>query len=314
MNTHKSRLALIALAGLLPLACLSADENTAPSPAPAPKAPKTIHRELKIVRGEPKQLEKATFLGISTVECSEALSSQLGLAPGQGVLVVSIAPDGPSASVLKKHDLLLKFEDQILFNPAQLRSLVRLKKEGDEVALTLLRGGKTEVLKVKLVLREMPVLAADGGDMQMRVLQMPSHETNETLHMLKDGIGTLSINNGGGPGALRRIDINSAESKTVLVDGKMTITVSSKGGKQHLVARDEDGKVYFNGPINTPEERKALPADIAKKLEDMESKANFKWEINGEIPGTPSAQVEKQHILVPHATSRVAAPGHANLL
>jgi hypothetical protein len=40
-----------------------------------------------------------------------------------------------------------------------------------------------------------------------------------------------------------------------------------KNGERHLVVTDKDNQVLFDGPVETEEQRKALPADIAEKLE-----------------------------------------------
>src|SRR5678809_483964 len=45
------------------------------------------------------------YLGIATVEASEALSAQLGVRSGTGLVVTYVAPDSPAAKAgLQKHD------------------------------------------------------------------------------------------------------------------------------------------------------------------------------------------------------------------
>lgn len=42
-------------------------------------------------------------------------------------------------------------------------------------------------------------------------------------------------------------------------------------GKKTLVVKDATGQELFNGPINTPEERAAVPEAIKPKLDKLES-------------------------------------------
>lgn len=83
------------------------------------------------------------WLGISTEEATEALSSQLDLKAGVGLVISYVAADSPAAKAgLKKNDVLVEYENQSLVHPAQLRKLVESRQEGDVVALTFYRGGK----------------------------------------------------------------------------------------------------------------------------------------------------------------------------
>jgi hypothetical protein len=61
-------------------------------------------------------------------------------------------------------------------------------------------------------------------------------------------------------------------------DGAHVMTLNVEGAGESLsktltVKDAQTGKVIFDGPVNTPEQRKALPADVAQKLEGLEAKA-----------------------------------------
>jgi membrane-associated protease RseP (regulator of RpoE activity) len=95
--------------------------------------------------------KRVAWLGVSTEEASEALNSQLGLEPGAGLVVTYVAANSPAAQAgLKKNDVLVEFEGQLLVHPSQLRKLVRARKEGDQVKLTYYRAGKKESMTVTL--------------------------------------------------------------------------------------------------------------------------------------------------------------------
>jgi PDZ domain-containing protein len=125
------------------------DSHTAPS--------KPSHRHPS--NAMPQQEQKpVAYIGVFTREVSAELRSQFSLDEGFGLLVDQVAPDSPAKSAgLKKHDVLVKFEDQQLVNLEQLRSLVRAKKKGDVVQFVVISGGKET--KVPVTLGELMIAA-----------------------------------------------------------------------------------------------------------------------------------------------------------
>src|SRR5207244_5878270 len=86
-----------------------------------------------------------TWLGLATEEPSDALTSQLGLHSGEGLLVTYVASNSPAANAgIQKNDLLVEMDGQKLVLPAQLRKLVQMRKEGDKVGLIYYRHGKKQ--------------------------------------------------------------------------------------------------------------------------------------------------------------------------
>jgi hypothetical protein len=51
--------------------------------------------------------------------------------------------------------------------------------------------------------------------------------------------------------------------------GALELTVV--GGKQTLVAKNAKGDQLFSGPVDTPEQRKALPPEVRDRFERLES-------------------------------------------
>ena len=67
----------------------------------------------------------------------------MNLPTGVHLSVDQVSAESPADSAgLKLFDILLKFDDQILVNSAQLKALVRMKNSGDQVNLEILRKGK----------------------------------------------------------------------------------------------------------------------------------------------------------------------------
>lgn len=123
----------------------------APRPGPPPPAVRPqgdMHR----VREPERELEKAVaYLGLLTNPVSRDLQAQFDLPEGFGLQIVEVMPDSPAqAAGLKEHDVLLNFEDQKLVNMEQLQTLVRSKKKGDPVMLTVLSGGQRKPVPVTI--------------------------------------------------------------------------------------------------------------------------------------------------------------------
>jgi len=207
-------------------------------------------------------MHELTFLGLVTRNADEAVTSQLELPPETGLVVVEVVPDGPAAGVLKVNDLLVRFDDQVLIEPRQLGVLVRSHKEGDEVKLAYYRGGKQQTARVKLAKHMVPEAA----------LTLP-HSRNKIFMHTGDGPTSAYIFGEGrpGPGEMRISKIEHTGAVMFFEDGKGRLEISNKDGKKILTARNENNDVVFSGPVETPEQRKAMPEEVRERLEKMES-------------------------------------------
>ncbi len=107
--------------------------------------------------------EKATFLGVYATKLSPVVSRQLGLSGNLYLSVEQVSPGSPAEKAgLEQYDVLKKFDDQILVNQEQFLELVRLREAGQEISLTILRGGKEKVLKAKLGSKQVSKAQARG--------------------------------------------------------------------------------------------------------------------------------------------------------
>ena len=61
-------------------------------------------------------------------------------------------------------------------------------------------------------------------------------------------------------------------------DRQHTLTLTVRDGQRHLTAQDQSGTSLFNGPIDTEEQRNALPSDVRLKLEKLEDLAGGEGE------------------------------------
>jgi len=98
-----------------------------------------------------------TWLGLAADEVSAEVRAQLPLPEGAGLLVSTVTRDGPAAQAgVWANDILVKLDDQLLVNAAQLRALILGKKAGDKITLSLLRKGQEMKVTAKLTMRVPP--------------------------------------------------------------------------------------------------------------------------------------------------------------
>ncbi len=217
--------------------------------------------------------EKTAFLGVVTTRVSGALRSQLKLKAG--LVVESVEPKSSAeAAGLQVHDIIEKCDDQWLINPAQFIGLVRIYKPGDKVTLTVLRQGERKKLPARLEERETYAVDDDGNFFYAQ--QGPVHFDP------KNPLGPVSAFGGsaGGVGLFQPVQQITAGALgagplasgfvATFGDDKQQLLITIRDGHQILTAKDPSGKQIFQGPIDTPEQRKLVPPVVRKKLEEME--------------------------------------------
>jgi hypothetical protein len=72
-------------------------------------------------------------------------------------------------------------------------------------------------------------------------------------------------------------------------DEQGTLELTSKSGTKLLSAKNRAGESIFSGPIDTPEQRAKLPAELQERLKKLESMEGF--EFRGGEPGTHEFRV-----------------------
>ncbi len=271
--------------------------------------------------------EPQAFLGVETARASTTLRQQLGLARGIGLVVQRVVKETAAAEVLQKHDILTKFEDQLLVSADQLGVLVRSKDPGAEVMLTFLRGGQEQTAAVKL--GERPAnrtrffeFRGDGenvffGDLSGDAAKL--HEKLKDLHGdisqedVKHLMATLHVEGdvdvdadhevrwvtkGDGP-VVRMLNVN--RGNVVFSDDAGLVELASSGEGKHLTVKNAAGDVIFNGPIETEEQRAHLSEAVKIRLKKVESirtiETSPEWDVKVEetkvlSDGEDSAELE----------------------
>jgi hypothetical protein len=215
--------------------------------------------------------EKVAFFGVGTSDPPPVLVEQLKLTPRQGMVVDFVEPQSPAEqSGVKQYDVLLKFDDQKLINPEQLRALVRLKKPGDDVKVSLIRQGQPMELVIELGEKEVeePVevgLDLGGGDF------VPGDVVR--LDAGPAGLAPAIIAPPGGE-AIALTNVNGHD-QAVWTDGKHKLAIELTDGKAtRLTVTPQDApdaKPLFEGPIENDKQREAVPAEFLEKLKKAET-------------------------------------------
>ena len=237
-------------------------------------------------------MEKVAYLGVETMPVDATVAAQLSLPRDTGLAVRRVADGSPAASLLQKHDVLTRLDDQILVDMHQLSVLVRNHKAGEEVKLTLVRGGKENTVKAKLGEREVPKMAMGEGPPFMQFFGEggPGGDMN-----FRSAMPVLPGMEGRGPGDVMRMiggdrmhwfanprmhvrKLHGVKGSTILdlpsgnfvfSDDEGSVEVNATEGKRELNVKDKKGDVTFQGPINSPEDNKKLPPEVMARLEGI---------------------------------------------
>ena len=252
-------------------------------------------KEIFIKDATPVARETVTYLGIEAVPVDPALSKQLNLPKDTGLVVRTVIPDSPAAGVIEAYDVVTRFEDQLLIEPRQLAVLVRARKAGDEVTITLVRSGKEQTAKVKLGQHEVPkfserparierreILGFDGhGPLNEQGMPpMPREEADRMLELiqLERQPTHMSVIKHQENGTASTTVVNLGHSNVVFSDDDGVVELKIDDGKKNLIARDKEGKVIFSGPINTDQERKGVPPGVLARLQNVENPDRLEYQ------------------------------------
>jgi PDZ domain len=307
-----------------------------PPVAPAPPPPPRGHFH----EHENGPKEPVTFLGVETSGVPRVLSEQMGLPRGFGVVVDYVVPNGPAASAgLQPSDIIRMLNDQQIVDPGQLGKLVRSFAEGTSIDLTLLRKGEEVKVSVKLGKKEVPAGRGPYGfeqkwdfdsdredgmkfDFKMPDMTAVREAVSAAVQQAKAEAARAGEDASGAARRLRIVTRDDDTTKSTRIDlGRATVTFSddngelkmeSVNGHKMLSAKDAQGHVLFNGPIDTEEERAKLPANVRQRFEKLEHQELPEVPESPEAPEAPRAPEpeESAHLQGLHSERAALAPNH----
>jgi serine protease Do len=91
------------------------------------------------------------WLGVEIGEVTAEKAKDLRLAEARGVEVIDVEPDGPAAKAgLKEHDVITRYDGQMVEGTVQFRRLVRETPSGRNISLAISRNGSAQDITVEL--------------------------------------------------------------------------------------------------------------------------------------------------------------------
>jgi hypothetical protein len=242
--------------------------------------------------------DEVAYAGLNVGPRLEAANATVPV--GVGIQVGFIDPKGPSVGKVEEGDLLTRLDDQMLFNADQFRALVRTRKPGEKVKLTLVRGVEPQLVELTLGSRAAEKAASAARSGRAGVIETPNGITiapggaipPELLKQLQD------LQSGAIPPPARSPDLSADElraqpgarsssshsfsfsfgngakssSTSMASDGEGTVSLEEKDGKKHAVVKDRDGKTLFEGDVTDKASVEKLPADVRRRLKLVEGK------------------------------------------
>jgi len=299
----------IAAALAAPAFAIEAPADNSPPP-PAENAPAADAPAIKPLRFDPPAAEKdlpeapaTAFLGIVTSDVPEVLAEHLDLKAEEGIIVRSLMPDGPAAKAgIAVHDVITRVADQVITSPVDISKCVAAQKPGDKVTLELIHKGKPAKIEVTLGSRPAGVAAAAPQPMdQLNLDEFPKELADRIRGAIEGNLGALDLNAGGDPAAQFPPAMGNAlqemkkqmekalgappvmnaggihlQGGTVRMrDPEGSVEVKANDGSKEVTIRDNADKVIWTGPWDTEQDKAAAPADVRKRVDNLNLNNNF---------------------------------------
>ena len=254
------------------------------------------------------------WLGVGVEEGSDVLAAQLGLRPGEGLVVNFVSTNSPAAAAgLKENDVLVELDGQTLVDPTQLRKLIRMHEAGDTIKVAYFHAGKKQTASAKLTKKENVGFSFDGENgagglenFNFQVHDLPGGDKGDLSLQIKKAMESAQIaireamkHTADGQDQAHKMQIitkklgkladggvNLDQDATVVVksdtESVRTIVKTDDTGsyviladpRKHLTVHDKQGKLLFDGSIETAEQQKKVPAEIWKQTAPMLEQLN----------------------------------------
>lgn len=308
MSMRKSAIWTTVAGLLLPVVNVAAQEPEPPkqreeAPKQREEAQQQREEESKPRGRLERSMEKVAFLGVAVAPAPPSLRAQLGLAEGTGLLVLHVEPQSAAVGKLAEHDVLMRFNDQVLVNQDQLTVLVQNAGIGSEVRLTLLRAKNEETVTLALGEREVPKgmigLPRFGFYGEWRPDEPWYRKHEEVLRGMRENLGEFrdraedrgrdwrerremrkDPDEGREPaeGSESGRDQPGREDagrpplvkQSTWVENDLILNLVQTGDGKRLTVH-KGGQKVFEGPVDTEEQRQKVPQEFRDKLDKMGS-------------------------------------------
>ena len=263
-----------------------------------------------------ENVEKA-WLGIATSKIDEVVATQLDLPEGVGAAVKLVIPDSPAEkSGIKKHDIIFEIDGEPVQSPDHLSELIRSRRAGTNAELSVIQRGTKKTINVNFVKRpehlkteekfadleglNFDIFPLDADQDVQQQIEKFQEQMRKHLKGMFDLQGLDKL-----PG---RGEIFGSISQTMMFsDDQGTIEIRKNGDSTNIVIKDLNGKITFEGPANTNDEKEKLPQRAKNQLNRLDGSGlsfeGFNFESQGiKIPKLkPGNKVKPNRDTIPPA-------------
>ena len=274
----------------------------------APTPPVEAPRENEVA--PPEGLSRA-YLGIGTGELPALLAEHLKLPPGEGVVVHTLDPEGPAAKAgIVENDILTKIAGKSVNSQESLRDVVTGYKPGEEVEVNFIHRGEAKSLRIGLIKAPAEAPRIAGRNLQpfdrLRMNGMPEDQAKllqEAFEHSRRQMEELTDDELMDPGSLIGRGMNSRILEMLrgmenmpgdiakeggtnfsfkvggtirMMDEQGSVEVNSNNGDKQVRVLGRDGKVQWEGPYNTEEDKAKVPADVRERIDHLNIDMDFK--------------------------------------
>jgi hypothetical protein len=266
------------------------------------------------------EAKQVPFIGVVTSPLGEAVRAQTNLTEDVGLAVEVVSPDSPAAKAgLKAHDILAKYDDQILCAAVQLSALVKRTGTGNKATLTVLRGGKE--MPIEVIVGEHAAQATvkvEGLDNVIPLGGQSAIVAGQRKLLEEQGLNlwlSQAVKGGNGmsgaqygfvvpeqgdapiiPQSSAPLDTpaqvqgnqiqrnqrivlvnpnvqSQSQSMTVFTDDDGRVELRETNGDRRVTISDKAGMKQYEGALNTPADREAIPEALRSRVEQAEASA-----------------------------------------
>jgi S1-C subfamily serine protease len=223
------------------------------------------------------------FLGVTLEEVGKDEVTRLKLPEERGALVASVEADSPAEKAgIKKDDVVLRYQGEIIHTAAQLARLIRETPHGRTVSLDVSRGGATQQLKATLAERERarPFAWRFGPDFNFEMPELPHPPDTPLLQWRSRAPRKLGIEYQEIGDQLAKyfkltedrgvlvthVDENGAAEKAGMKAGDVILKVASKSVRDGGDLRDALANVDADEEVAITVQRDGRPQDLKLRL------------------------------------------------
>ena len=275
------------------------------------------------------EAKKVPFIGVVTSPLGEAVRAQTTLPEDVGLSVDVVSPDSPAAKAgLKAHDILAKYDDQLLCAAVQLSALVKRTGTGNKATLIVLRGGKE--LPIEVTVGEHAAQATFRVEGLNIAVGQPGGPRDvagqplapEVIRLIEEmgvkaggvvfgeqygfavpapGVDAPVLPQSSGPNDTPQVQRNQrivlvnpnvqsqSQSVSIVANDDGRVELREVNGKRTVTILDKAGAQQYSGPLDTQEDREKIPAELRSRVEQAEASAGPKAVIPPLAPPVPVA-------------------------